>query len=559
MSIERRSKMKEKNNFRIIEKFLLSFACIAMLVLLFQQINVGLYATPGSVNELNTGWYYLKDGERVQVQLPAVIETTEGSSLTLYHDSIPASATPQTLSTRSALYHLKVTVGDQELYAYDDSTFPRNQQMASKVNCIVDLPGGLTDETVAFTYTDIHNGIYKIPSVYIGSSTAILLHNCMRDLFPLLNVFIMVILSILTIWISIYLKRLRMEEKRFLDIAVFLLLCGCWFLTDSSTAQTLGGSSPIIRYISFYAFMLLAIPMLHFVKNTKNMKNYRVIDFFLAAFYINAILQSILNYLGVFDFVQMLFVTHFLLAFGVGALGMILFKEYKKTGEKQILTILQSFGIVGGSGVISLIFYWLLGLSYYEIFFEVGIIIFILLLIKILILTVVENFHFKAEMQVYQRLSKEDSLTGLKNRRAFDELVTEIAVKASSYRNVFLVFMDINALKYTNDNYGHNAGDEMLISAARCIEKAFGEQGICFRIGGDEFCAVIINSPDSEDKLSQNLDAAIEQYNVSGRYPLSIARGISNLRKPDGTLQRISDWKHTADLNMYADKGWIKK
>lgn len=551
--------MKEKYNFRIIEKLLSSFACIVMLMLLYQQINVGLYATPGSVNELDTGWYYLKDGERIQVQLPAVIEETEGSSLTLYNDSIPVSSAPQTLSTRSALYHLKVTAGDQELYAYDDSTFPRNEQMASKVNCIVDLPGGLTNETISFTYNNIHNGIYKIPSVYIGSSTSILLHNCMRDAFPLFSVLIMVILSVLTIWISIYLKRLRIEEKRFLDIAVFLLLCSCWFSTDSSTAQTLGGSSPIIRYISFYAFMLLAIPMLHFVKNTKNMKEYRVIDLFIAAFYINAILQSFLNYLGVFDFVQMLFVTHFLLAFGVGALGMILFKEYKKTGEKQILTILQSFGVVGGGGVIALILYWLLSLSCYEVFFEVGIIIFIILLIRILILTVVENFHFKTEMQVYQRLSKEDSLTGLKNRRAFDELITEISARASSCQNIFLVFMDINTLKYINDNYGHNTGDEILISAARCIEKAFGDQGTCFRIGGDEFCAVLIDSSDNEEQLSRKLDAAIEQYNISGRCSLSIARGISNLRKPDGTLQSVSDWKRAADLKMYANKGWIKK
>lgn len=551
--------MKDNNNFRIIEKLLLSFACIVMLVLLYQHSSVGLYATPDSVSELNTGWYYLKDGEHIQVQLPAVIEEKEGTSLTLYNDSIPASAAPETLSTRSAQYYLKAAAGDQELYAYDDSTFPRNEQMASKVNCIVDLPGGLTGETISFTYDNIHNGVYKIPSVYIGSSTSILLHNFMWDAFPLFSVLIMVILSVLTIWISIYLKRLRIEEKRFLNIAVFLLLCGCWFLTDSSTAQTLGGSSPVIRYISFYAFMLLAIPMLHFVKNTKNMKEYRSIDLFTAAFYINAILQTLLNYLGVFDFVQMLFVTHFLLAFGVGTLGMILFKEYRKTGEKEILTILQSFGVVGGGGVIALLLYWILRLSCYEIFFEVGIIIFILLLIRILLLTVVDNFHFRTEMQVYQRLSKEDSLTGLKNRRAFDELITEFSVRASSCRNAFLVFMDINELKNINDNYGHNTGDEILISAARCIEKAFGEQGTCFRIGGDEFCAVLIDSSDDETQLSLKLDAAIEQYNISGRCPLSIARGISNLRKPDGTLQSVSDWKREADLNMYADKGWVKK
>ena len=353
-----------------------------------------------------------------------------------------------------------------------------------------------------------------------------------------------------------------MDEKRFANISYFLFFCGCWFLTDSSTVQTFSGSSPVIRYLSFYAFMLLAIPMLHLVKNTGNMKEYRVIDYFIYAFYINAFAQSVLNYAGIVDLVDMLFVTHLLLAAGVVVLVILLWKEYQKENSKELLYILGSFGAVGSGGVLALLLYWILRISYYDVFFDVGIILFIVLLIRDLMIVSVNNFQFKTEMMVYQRLAKEDKLTGLKNRRAFDEMMEGLAMHASTYENIFLIFMDLNQLKEINDRFGHGVGDEIVIGAARCIEKAFQPYGECFRIGGDEFCAVLTNPALSEEELNSRLDQEIEIYNRGvnlGRMQLSIARGISSIRYEDGKLKSTGDWKREADLNMYKNKGWVRR
>ena len=51
--------------------------------------------------------------------------------------------------------------------------------------------------------------------------------------------------------------------------------------------------------------------------------------------------------------------------------------------------------------------------------------------------------------------------------------------------------MDVNGLKTVNDNLGHAAGDELLVGAAKCIQQCFGNSGKVFRIGGDEFIAMI--------------------------------------------------------------------
>lgn len=367
------------------------------------------------------------------------------------------------------------------------------------------------------------------------------------------------ILSVITACISLYLRYMNIHEKRFADICLFLLLCACWFLTDSSIGQLFGGSSPIIRYISFYAFMLLAVPMLHFVRNTNGMENYRIIDIFIYLFYINAIIQSLLNYMGIFDFVDMLFVTHILLFGGCLAITLLLLKSYRKEPSAELQSILAAFSVVAGGGVVSLILYWLLNLSCYELFFEIGIIIFIILLIRRLINTIIQNMKFKTEATVYERLSKEDSMTGLKNRRAFNEEIAQFENKINSYNSLYLIFIDLNHLKYINDNYGHTVGDEMILAAAGCIERTYGAIGSCFRIGGDEFCAVLPDSDLSEQQLLHLLDKELSYYNsTNDKHRLSLAKGISNIRNDDGSLKTISDWKKDADLKMYKDKGWTK-
>ena len=290
------------------------------------------------------------------------------------------------------------------------------------------------------------------------------------------------------------------------------------------------------------------------------MKDCRIIDVIIWIFYANAIIQSVFNYLGIFDFIDMLFVTHILLAGGCIILLTLLIRTYRKIHDKELYTILWSFGVVAGGGIISLILYWVLKISYYEVFFECGIITLIILLIRVLIITMVQNLKFRTETLVYQRLIKEDPLTGMKNRRAFDEMIAEIEEKSCSYRNLYLVFMDLNRLKNVNDTLGHHVGDELIIAAAHCIEEAYGRDGSCFRIGGDEFCALIPDTDLSVNEISHRLDEELRRYNsICSRYQVSIAKGISNLRDDDGNLKSISDWKEEADIKMYENKGWVKR
>jgi diguanylate cyclase (GGDEF)-like protein len=83
-------------------------------------------------------------------------------------------------------------------------------------------------------------------------------------------------------------------------------------------------------------------------------------------------------------------------------------------------------------------------------------------------------------------------LTGLGNRRAFDEALTiEIALAARDAAPLSVGLVDVDNLKRVNDSLGHLEGDRSLVEVARAIERALRTTDRCFRWGGDEFVVVL--------------------------------------------------------------------
>ena len=193
-------------------------------------------------------------------------------------------------------------------------------------------------------------------------------------------------------------------------------------------------------------------------------------------------------------------------------------------------------------------------IPFYGTIFEVGVLIFEQLLLTSIFVNLVEQAKTRSELEVYERLLKEDRMTGINNRTAFEEQLQDIEDHAQDYDNVALIFMDVDGLKNTNDLYGHNAGDELIISAALCIKNVFATYGKCYRIGGDEFCVLIFDSIENVDELLKQMDQEIVKYNRNNRYYLSIARGVSFLKDTEGKQKKISDWKYEADQDMYCNK-----
>lgn len=154
-----------------------------------------------------------------------------------------------------------------------------------------------------------------------------------------------------------------------------------------------------------------------------------------------------------------------------------------------------------------------------------------------------------------QNIATTDSLTGLENRLAFDDFLAKISAEDDdSISEWVLLMIDVNGLKYTNDTFGHLAGDALIIAAAHAIVNAYGHHGKCFRVGGDEFVVLVDASRDLMYKLHCNLTKSIKEYNKDAMYHLSMAVGESRLKNDLGRRKAVSDWKLEADLSMYREK-----
>ncbi len=92
-----------------------------------------------------------------------------------------------------------------------------------------------------------------------------------------------------------------------------------------------------------------------------------------------------------------------------------------------------------------------------------------------------------------QRLSYFDALTGLKNRRAYETAVLDFDL-IENYP-ISILSADVNGLKIINDAFGHSVGDQLLLDVAQAIKSAFSCPECLFRIGGDEFVAILIRTP----------------------------------------------------------------
>ncbi|AEE13684.1 diguanylate cyclase with PAS/PAC sensor [Thermodesulfobium narugense DSM 14796] len=155
----------------------------------------------------------------------------------------------------------------------------------------------------------------------------------------------------------------------------------------------------------------------------------------------------------------------------------------------------------------------------------------------------------------YQRnlefLSYRDSLTGVYNRRFFEEELAKLSISRLK-RKVAIVVVDIDCLKWANDRIGHAEGDNLIIRTARLLESIFKELGEVCRIGGDEFAVICIDYRNDElnnaiDKLKKSSGLAEDDH-----VPLYISFGVAFGHVPGDDMQEIF---RRADDAMYMDKG----
>lgn len=154
---------------------------------------------------------------------------------------------------------------------------------------------------------------------------------------------------------------------------------------------------------------------------------------------------------------------------------------------------------------------------------------------------------------LFQRASH-DALTGLANRRVFDERIEGMIDSAIRYqRPLTMLSMDLDKFKNINDNLGHQAGDEVLKSVANVLQDAIRSSDLLVRMGGDEFILVLDNTDKVNARiLAERLCKAIDQLDIWAdvKTKLGISIGLAQLRENETLVQ----WLERADDILYHAK-----
>jgi diguanylate cyclase (GGDEF)-like protein len=160
-----------------------------------------------------------------------------------------------------------------------------------------------------------------------------------------------------------------------------------------------------------------------------------------------------------------------------------------------------------------------------------------------------------ARLQVFRSMAYRDPLTGLWNRRYFEERLNEEqsrSQRAGADRHFSVLVVDINDFKAINDDHGHPVGDALLKWAGEFLSTHLRTHDVPCRTGGDEF-AVLLPDISSEDstRLVARLRDQLVVANRSRQIPLGMSLGTATWPNAGATT---ADLIAHADEEMYADK-----
>lgn len=158
-----------------------------------------------------------------------------------------------------------------------------------------------------------------------------------------------------------------------------------------------------------------------------------------------------------------------------------------------------------------------------------------------------------------------DQLTKIYNRYGFYNGFRESYDSVSGERDVFIVSIDLNDMKYINDNFGHAAGDDALCITARALESAAEYCGggvVCSRFGGDEFVAAKVCPGDAQqqaEKYRSGFVKVLEELNSTSGKPYRVNVGLGVYSASLEGVDSIDGLIELADRLMYSDKARHKR
>ncbi|MDE5589062.1 MAG: GGDEF domain-containing protein [Acetatifactor sp.] len=354
------------------------------------------------------------------------------------------------------------------------------------------------------------------------------------------------------------------DSEAIIQFAIFATMLGVWSAFETQIPDWIFPCSMMIVVVSHLMLMTLPIPFMLFLRHMYHNGESKLWSI---CCYINCAViavRVILQITGMYDLRETLLLTHICLLLCVVVVVAMTIREialHGLAGQVKINSICVLVILI--STILELAIYRFGNMS--TPLGSMGFLFYISVMGIVNVRRTRKLMEQARESALYRKLAYTDELTGLSNRTAFrEDLEKRMEPDRAAGRETILptvVFMfDLNDLKKCNDTYGHDFGDRYIKMAAEILKKLFAQEGQCYRIGGDEFCAW---SPYiSQDKIDEKLlllEKEIQELNNKGFVvTVSVAVGYAIYTENEDGGGLYSTMKR-ADTMMYERKQAYKR
>lgn len=181
------------------------------------------------------------------------------------------------------------------------------------------------------------------------------------------------------------------------------------------------------------------------------------------------------------------------------------------------------------------------------------------------IMTSMENFYRNKRLEHINRdleeISMRDAMTGLYNRLGYQNQACRIFWEnKKKNRDMSILFIDMDRLKYMNDTFGHECGDLAIKITAKAILRYRPDEAVAIRMGGDEFLVVLPQMEQEEiERLVGSIRAEISMQAKLMGLPCELSISAGSINTDMGSGRELDDYVREADEIMYLEKSARKK
>lgn len=559
---KRKSDISLSDNWFIImfKKNYHFFILIAAIAIITAIVSVTLPLSKNAINNEKNAmfanpWQYSIDGGAYkEVELPFSENGNISSHITMKNIIPNETIKGATVLIRTSQQDLAVQVGNELVYTCHLES--DKAHLPSSAYHFVRMPTECAGKEITVKLSSpIARYSGYMNQIYIGSKASNVFYLFHENGMEFIIGGIILALGFVLMMVFLFTKG-QGNAIGTISLGAFFQCVGFWIIAESRMAQFILPYPMLVTNLSIFALTLLPVFLGIYYQHTHTKRFKKVEKYIVVIMFLCSIIMGFFAIVN--PMLPLVMLPYYLLLLGAYLIATFVSIIFDSVGEGRFFsTTVCGIAALGICCSFELVRY-LFNLKNYT---ESNILIVgIFLFCSMMVLDLSQNFTkvYKDSVKVNALtvLAYTDSLTGLQNRTAFLERMSNIDLLHE--KKIMVAMFDINNLKAVNDTRGHLVGDALIRHCAKVLRSSVREDEL-YRIGGDEFVAIICHEQELDyHVLEERLLAIVAKENSESlSYVLSIAYGyVSFLRGQDKNLYETLS---RADELMYECKRRQKK